>query len=39
MIKDIISAYKDSFTEHTDLRVQEMLRCRVRLQDGRIIQE
>lgn len=38
MIKDIISVCKGSFTEHTDLRVQEMLRCRVRLQDGRIIQ-
>ncbi len=38
MIKDIIGVYKKGFDEHTDLRMQEMLRCRVRLQDGQILQ-
>lgn len=38
MLKDQLSAYKDIFAEHTDLRVQEMLKCRVRLQDGQLVQ-
>lgn len=39
MIGDNLSAWKRSFAEHTDLRMQEMLRCRVRLQDGKITQD
>lgn len=38
MLKDCIGIYKDIFTEHTDLRLQEMLRSRVRLQDGRLVE-
>ncbi len=38
MLRDCISTYKQSFAEHTDLRIQEMLRCRVRLQDGQLVQ-